>query len=53
MWQRIIALDDVDLSNFGTMETKQKLHVAAVAKGLSTFGSGLLVGEDVNVDLCR
>lgn len=49
MWQRIIAVGDIDFADFGTMDVKRTRHVAAVAKGLQTFAGGPLVDDDVDV----
>lgn len=51
VWKRIIAVDDIDMANYGTMEMKRKRHCAALAKRLLTFGCGTLIDDDVDVDL--
>lgn len=53
VWQLIIAVDDVNLANYGTIDAKRARHVAAVDKCLQWFAGGLLVDEDVDVDLWR
>lgn len=49
--QHIIAVDDTDLANYGTIEVKCTRHVGPVAKVLQTFASGPLVDDDVDVDM--
>lgn len=53
VWQLIISVDDIDLSNYGNMIVKPTRRVAAVAKGLQTFAGGFTLDEDVDVDLWR
>lgn len=37
VWHRIIAVNDGDLSNFGTLDIKRTRNFASVAEGLQTF----------------
>lgn len=53
VWQRIIAVHDVDLSNFSRIDVKRTPHVSASAKGLQTFAGGPPIEKDVNVDMRR
>lgn len=53
VWKRIIAVDDIYLAIFGTMDVNRTRHVVAVVKGLQTFAGGFSVDEYVDVDLCR
>lgn len=43
VWQCIIAVDDIDLANFVTIDVKRTRHVVAIANGLQTFAGGPLV----------
>lgn len=53
VWKNIIAVDDVDLTNFGIVDVKRTHHVGGVANGLLTFAGGPLVFDNVDVDLWR
>lgn len=51
VWQRFIAVDDINLANFGTIDMKRTGHVAAVARDLQTFAGGPLADDDVDVKM--
>lgn len=49
--QRIIAVDDLDLRNSGTIDIKRTRRVAPIANGFQTFGGGPSIEDDVGVDM--
>lgn len=49
LWQNIIAVDGIDLANFGPIYVKRTPHVAALAKHLPTFSGAALVNYDVDL----
>ena len=54
VWRDVIAVDDADLSYFGSSTSKMSRHVAEVMKGMVALPSGPLVEEaDVDVDIWR
>lgn len=53
VWQNVIAVDDVDLSSFGSFDTRPEKYLAAVAKGMLTFGVGQPIDEGLDVDFWR
>lgn len=50
MWQRIITVDDIDRSYYGSVDAKRTRHVSEVAKGMLSLASGPLVDEEIDVD---
>lgn len=44
MWQIIIAVDDIDLTYFGSVDNKRTRHVSDVAKVFQAFG-GRVIGD--------
>lgn len=53
MWRDVIAIDDIDLSYYGSDDSKSTLHVTDVVTGILALAGGPFVEEGVDVDIWR
>lgn len=51
VWRNIIAVDDIELSYFGSVHEKRTRHVSDVAKGTLSLAGAPLIDGEIDVDL--